>query len=153
MITQEFIYKAAQSAFATAHPKFPWPKKHDLEDQSDEFKRAFLILCADINAEHERHTTPLRESKAGYRDAAVKADAEVDRLEAKLSSKGRKLAFAWLIIGVLIGGAAVWYMNQTPTCLEESKLQRGDMYMSYNDVYVGFKEVGGKTVAIPFCTK
>lgn len=36
------LYEAMQTSFSQYHPKFPWPKRHDLEDQTDDFKNAFL---------------------------------------------------------------------------------------------------------------
>lgn len=41
MITKERLFEAITDRFAEHHPKFPWPKKNGLEEQSPEFIRAF----------------------------------------------------------------------------------------------------------------
>lgn len=144
MITQKFIYEAAQRAFGEHHRKFPWPKKHELEDQSDQFKKAFLVLCTDINAEHEAEKSRIVSDRDQFSELAATRYKTIVALRDKIESKNTKLAFAWLIIGVLIGGALIWYMNQPADCMNFEEMKQGD-------VYVGFAEVNGKTVAMPVC--
>ena len=79
MITQHDIFEAAQEAFSQYHPKFPWPKKNGLEDQSDQFKRAFLALCTSINVFHDKEVNSVLRTKQEFIDLA-------DRKSTRLNS-------------------------------------------------------------------
>lgn len=38
---KEQLYRVTQEAFKQHYPKFPWPKKHELEDQDERFQKTF----------------------------------------------------------------------------------------------------------------
>lgn len=124
MITQNFIYKAAQRAFEENHPKFPWPKKHELEDQTDGFKRAILMLSADINAEHERHLLGVKANRDSYRDSAIEANNRT--LEARKIADSHRVSrnIAWLmafVLFVIMLGFATGSIAITKKCVDDSE--------------------------------
>lgn len=67
MLEQNFIYEALQIAFSKEHPKFPWPKKHSLQKQNKQFKKAFLHFVTEVNAYHEREVKSMVEELNAYR--------------------------------------------------------------------------------------
>ncbi len=153
MITQDFIYKAAQAAFSKAHPRFPWPKKHELEDQSDEFKRAFLMLCADINAEHEKEI----ENRLRLRDEIIadwknKAEArfvEMTKQRDKNDSLKLKAFLGWLLAIILLSvsiASLTGHVKLTKVCVENPE----DFNFRFTDSVAVFDEYGNK-VLTPVC--
>lgn len=49
IIEKNALYQSLQSAFSTHHPKFPFPKRHDLEDQTEDFQAAFDQFTKEVN--------------------------------------------------------------------------------------------------------
>lgn len=115
MITQDFIYKAAQRAFGEHHPKFPWPKKHDLDDQSDQFKRAFLEFSADINAEHESFVKD-REERLGnvadvWKEKAFERFDTIEKVRNQLYSAQAMAFVAWCAVAILVAAIVIMKLN------------------------------------------
>lgn len=164
MIEQKAIYEAAQTAFASECPKFPFPKKHNLEEQTDEFKRAFLHLSTEINAMHKREleeqlTDADRQHDQALHDAKIEArniEAKyycgfIDERDRKIQSLRNKNVFAWLIIGILVGGAIIYFMNQPADCIEATDLAPGQPYMNFEGAKVAFEGEKGSMKAVHIC--
>ncbi len=136
MITQQDIYQAAQAAFKQYHPKFPWPKKHGLEDQEDSFKRAFLALCAEINIFHDNEKKRCINDAKEFLYLASKRYSRIMELEDTVSKKNSKIFFLIFLLGVVIGGFLL-YINSltiTPDCIDEKNLTSNDFYVKSNGV-------------------
>jgi len=86
-----------QSAFSEHHPKFPWPKRHDLIDQTPEFQKAFDEFC-----DYVEQTT--RELVIDHKQ--IEIDHYVDIIKAKdelIRKKRNGAIFPWFLIGIMIG--------------------------------------------------
>lgn len=125
MIEEKAIFEAAQTAFADEHPKFPWPKKHNLADQTDAFKRAHLKFAAEINAMHEseinllvgevnafreRLTTEINAASSARENARVAA-RRADKLEEKIEGKNGQLVVAWVAVAILVVALIAFKVN------------------------------------------
>lgn len=156
MITQQDIYQAAQAAFKQYHPKFPWPKKHGLEDQEDSFKRAFLALCAEINIFHDKEKKAILRSKEEFIDLASRRYSRIMELEDTVSKKNSKIFFLIFLLGAVIGGFLL-YINSltvTPHCVYEKNLTSQEMYFKSGTVGAAFfddNRDGNADRVLPFC--
>lgn len=116
MIEQKAIYEAAQTAFEAHHPKFPWPKKHNLDEQTDEFKKAFLVFSTDINAMHDKEMQSLVLETNAFRDRltveinaastarenARVANRRAEKFEARLASANTSATLGWCVAALAI---------------------------------------------------
>lgn len=115
MIEQKAIFESAQTAFEAHHPKFPWPKKHSLEDQTDDFKKAFLVFSTDINAMADRDIKILVDEvnairsrmveemneASSARDKARIARNRADDAQELMTSFKNQSHIAWCTVAVL----------------------------------------------------
>lgn len=145
MILQKDIFEAATNAFAEHHPKFPWPKKHELEDQTDDFKRAFLAFSTDINAMHNAAKEHILETKQEYVDLAGARLDTIYELRDKNDSLSSRAVFGWILAIVFLLttiGFATGKIEVSRVCVsnpEEYNFRFTDSVVVY-DVF-GNKEV------------
>lgn len=125
MIEQKAIYEAAQTAFEAHHPKFPFPKKNNLDEQTDDFKRAFLAFSADINAMHDREMNSVNSEVTAAREVIVQkinevstarenarvANRRADKVESKLFSAQASAFIGWTAAVVLGIALIVFKLN------------------------------------------
>lgn len=114
MIEQKAIFEAAQTAFEAHHPKFPFPKKHNLDEQTEEFKKAFLVFSTDINAMCDRdikilvdevnavRSRMVEEMNAGSnaRENARIANRRAEKAEARTASANTSATVGWCLAAV-----------------------------------------------------
>lgn len=101
---KEILFNAATVAFSQNHPKFPWPKKNGLEEQSDEFKLAF-------NALHEALEYELKEAKDEmYENLLTRAEEskkdcikENKTLKKKLKAVARRAFIVNILLALIVG--------------------------------------------------
>lgn len=157
MITQQDIYEAAQAAFKQYHPKFPWPKKHGLEDQEDSFKRAFLALCASINILHDEEKKRLVKDCTEFSDIASERYSKIVELKTELKSTRSAKRFLAFLLGVSVIVIAVLahnLNNTAPDCIAEKNLTTNDAYVKSGSVGVALFDDNKDGVAdrtLPFC--
>jgi hypothetical protein len=104
IIEKNALYQNLQTAFSTHHPKFPWPKRHDLEDQTVEFQAAFNEFSRKVNAAVRDEVI---EHKEVERDYYVKIIEKKDR---EISNAKTALIYPWLLVGIMVGAFAIGYM-------------------------------------------
>jgi len=117
MIEQKAIFEAAQTAFEAHHPKFPFPKKNNLDEQTDQFKKAFLVFSTDINAMHDKVLSAMvinnREEKdvllnrvQTWRDEAHTHNKKAEAAEAALFG-AQSMAFIGWVAAIVLGIALI----------------------------------------------
>lgn len=157
MITQQDIYEAAQKSFAQFHPKFPWPKKLGLEDQSDSFKRAFLALCAEINVFHDNEKKRCINDAKEFADIAAERYTRITELNTELASARSTKSFLAFVLGIAVIVIAVLSYNlhtATPDCVSEKNLTKNDAYVKSGNVGVALFDDNRDGIAdrtLPFC--
>jgi hypothetical protein len=97
IIEKNALYQILQSAFSSHHPKFPWPKRHDLEDQTIPFQVAFSEFSMKVN---EAARAEIIAHKEIERDYYVKIIEKKDR---EINNAKNAVILPWLIVGVMIG--------------------------------------------------
>lgn len=90
MIKKDVLYSAMQHSFRTHNPKFPFPKKHDLDDQTSEFQAAFNEIHEFVNTQEE----------AGVNEAVAAHESVCDRRVRSAQSNDGFMS------GFIIGGIA-----------------------------------------------
>ena len=157
MIEQKAIYEAAQTAFSNEHPKFPWPKRHDLEDQTDDFKRAFLHLSTEINAMHEREIESIArrnnelgdklfESEQKNTNNSYKYDVMKTERDAAKTTRNLALIFATVVIATV--GFMVYLGVQIEKCVPQEKAEQFDF--RFENSVVAYDMFGNKAIK-PIC--
>jgi hypothetical protein len=125
MLEQLAIYELAQGSFKEHHPKFPFPKKHNLNEQTDDFKRAFLAMCVGVNAMHEREMNILTKelglaravinnkinSNSLLRDSRNDETSRADTAEERLSNMTVGSVLGWVVVTILFGVIVVSKLN------------------------------------------
>lgn len=104
MIEKNALYESLQSAFSTNHPKFPWPKRHDLVDQTPEFQEAFDQFANETNEMIRSEIISHKEiERDHYRDQIT--DLKIELKDARF---WKTLYF--LTIGAAIGAFIIGFM-------------------------------------------
>ena len=98
MIISKFhLFEIMQSAFSNHHPKFPFPKRQDLVDQTPEFQAAFEEFSAHVQAIAEEELIEGRKIEIRH------AEKNTLRLEQQL-----KTAHRWNLATAVLLGAIVF---------------------------------------------
>jgi len=104
IIEKNALYQSLQSAFSTHHKRFPWPKRHDLEDQTEAFQAAFSQFSKETN---EMVRSEIIEQRK----------IEVDHYRKQLDIANRKLYHArkwktlyFFTVGICAGAFALGYL-------------------------------------------
>lgn len=93
-----------QSAFSTHHPKFPWPKSHDLVDQTPEFQQAFTEFANEVQAYCNIEAIEAAKIEQRY------YQDEITRLESDLSEARRWNIFYLFTIGLAVGAFIIGFI-------------------------------------------
>jgi hypothetical protein len=97
IIEKNALYQNLQDAFSTHHPKFPWPKRHDLIDQTEEFKNAFDQFYNSVNEAVRSEIIEHRNIERDYYTGVIeKKDIEIVRAQ-------KSAMFPWFLLGLMIG--------------------------------------------------
>lgn len=102
MIHQQNIYKTLQNAFQAEHPGFTFPK-HELEDQSEKFRRAILHASVGINVLHENELAPQKELVQKYRSLSETRFSQYLRDQDIIKDLKVTLFFSWCIFLIVTG--------------------------------------------------
>lgn len=103
IIEKNALYQALQSAFSTHHKRFPWPKRHDLEDQTEKFQAAFDEFSDYVN---ETVRAEIIEQRKIEVDHYTK---RIESLRAELKTATSWNIFFMFVFGLCIGAFALGF--------------------------------------------
>jgi|TARA_R110000850_G_scaffold115010_2_gene229977 hypothetical protein len=157
MIEQKAIFEAAQTAFKDHHPKFPFPKKNNLDEQTNDFKRAFMAFSVYINAMHERkiqsiatRNVSLNKEARDYYDLASEwkgqVEEAIDERDSARTSRNIAIFISMLFIGLF---ALIIFLGfKLDGCVSQAEAAEFDF--RFTDSVVAYDVFGNKEVT-PVC--
>lgn len=104
IIEKNALYQSLQSAFSTHHPKFPFPKRHDLENQTPDFQAAFDQFTREVNEAVRSEIISHKEiERDHYRDQITDLKIELK------AARGWKTLY-FLTVGLCVGAFVIGFM-------------------------------------------
>jgi hypothetical protein len=105
MYTQEDVFAKLTVAFSKCHPKFPWPKKHGLADQNEEFRLAIADITAKVNEEIKEEIIAQRKIEVNY------YSPKVIELSQEVVDKKSMIVILSTVIGIMaVGYIATFFL-------------------------------------------
>jgi hypothetical protein len=105
IIQKNALYQSLQSAFSTHHPKFPFPKRHDLEDQTEDFQAAFDQFTNEVNEAVRSEIISHKEIERDHYCDKVRS------LESDLAEARWWNVFYLFAIGLCVGAFVIGYIT------------------------------------------